>query len=337
MNQTEAGKLNEWNVQIANRYIINDVLLVCYLLVGLFGNISVILIFKFKLKTNKDDRYFIPWLALFDLLACSFRSSFELVRKIQPLRLYGTVPCKAVWMIINMCSFSSMILLLVIAFHRYLKVCRPFGKQMTKLWKRISVFFTFILATVASVVLNFYNSEIRVTNLQLNVTGSTCDILIDRRMDAGFYVFVSFATIIVFLIILGLLVMYLLIGQTIYKQIQARKNRYSICRQNELHGSTDTSNKRCLKVSNKFSYMFMAITIGFCVSYIPQFIILFWEIKERKFFFDISKHNTAILSLIRELAIVNHFMNAFIYGYYDRKFREEIKKVFKCFKSINQQ
>jgi aspartate carbamoyltransferase regulatory subunit len=81
----------------------------------------------------------------------------------------------------------------------------------------------------------------------------------------------------------------------------------------------------------------MAITIGFCVSYIPQFIILFWEIKERNFLFDISKHNTAILSLIRELAIVNHIMNAFIYGYYDRKFREEIKKVFKCFKSINQQ
>jgi hypothetical protein len=41
----------------------------------------------------------------------------------------------------------------------------------------------------------------------------------------------------------SLLVMYLLIGQTIYKQIQARKNRYSICRQNELRGSTDTSNK----------------------------------------------------------------------------------------------
>jgi uncharacterized membrane protein YsdA (DUF1294 family) len=92
---------DDLKLQAANRYIINDVLLVCYLLVGLFGNISVILIFKFKLKTNKDDRYFIPWLALFDLLACSFRSSFELVRKIQPLRLYGTVPCKAVWMIIN--------------------------------------------------------------------------------------------------------------------------------------------------------------------------------------------------------------------------------------------
>jgi hypothetical protein len=56
---------------------------------------------------------------------------------------------------------------------------------MTKLWKRISVFFTLLLATVASVVLNFYNSEIRVTNLQLNVTGSTCDILIDRRMDVA--------------------------------------------------------------------------------------------------------------------------------------------------------
>jgi hypothetical protein len=48
------------------------------------------------------------------------------------------------------------------------------------------------------------------------------NILIDRGMDVAFYVFVSFATIIVFLIILGLLVMYLLIGQTIYKQIQAK-------------------------------------------------------------------------------------------------------------------
>jgi hypothetical protein len=74
----------------------------------------------------------------------------------------------------------------------------------------------------------YLTSEIRVTNLQLNVTGSTCDILIDRRMDVAFYVFVSFATIIVFLIILGLLVMYLLIGQI-------RFHNFVICFPNGRH------------------------------------------------------------------------------------------------------
>jgi hypothetical protein len=86
-------------------------------------------------------------------------------------------------------------------FHRYLKVCRPLGKQMTLPWKRVSLFVTFIVSITAAASLNSYNSEIRIQNQQLNVTGYTCDIFVDNDMGVGFYILIFFMSILALFII----------------------------------------------------------------------------------------------------------------------------------------
>lgn len=335
---SEEERLEEWNSQIANRYILNNVLLIIYLIIGVFGNLLVIIIYKFKMCTNKDDRYFISWLAVLDLFTTALRSSFELTKNRFPVKLNGTNFCKIVWIIIDIFAFSSMILLLVIAFHRYLKVCRPLGKQMTLPWKRVSLFVTFIVSITAAASLNSYNSEIGIQNQELNVTGYTCDIFVDNDMGVGFYILIFFMSILALLIITFLIVFYILIGRTIYNQIRVRQNRHAISR--EVHNQRGTLNgastAQCLKMSHKFSYMFMAIAVGFCVSYVPQFVILFWQIKDGNFLFDdyeMSRQTitgTPLLSLLRETTIINHIINPFIYGFYDTAFRKEVKRSFLC-------
>lgn len=332
------NKLQEWNWEIADRYIVNDIFLIIYIIIGILGNFLVIIIYEFKLKTNRDDRYFIPWLGLLDLFAGTLRSSFELIRKIYPVMLRGTIFCKSVWMIIDVFAFSSTCLLLVIAFQRYLKVCRPFGQQMTLPLKRLSLVCTFILSLGMAVILNSFNSEIPVRSDKFNVTGWTCDIDINYSMGATFYVFASFATVMTLIIATGLAVFYVLIARRICKQIKARNNMKSTNSNNmkssDLNKETrhldDYNCKKCIQLSHTFSFMLMAMAVGFGISYIPQFVILFLTINNGRFLFDKYDSETIWISFFREMAIINHIINPFIYGLYDKVFRLEVKKIMSC-------
>lgn len=327
------ASVDEWNSKVSKLFIVNKLFLIIYIIVGFTGNLLVIIVYKLRLNTNKEDRYFIPWLAMLDFFAGTMRSCFELTRKSFPVMQKGTEYCKIIWMIINIFSFSSMLLLLVIAFHRYLKVCRPFGKQMTLRCKRAALLFTLVLSIVAAIPLNFYNSEILVSNLHQNVTGSTCDILIKDSMGVEFYVFISFASFMALIILIGLIVFYGLIGITIYHQIKMRHCFQTCANQHAQNNGTNGSTLFCLKCSHKFSYMLLAIAIGFGLSVIPQFIILFLEIKDGKYLFDTYEVDTTVISLIREMAILNHIINPFVYGFYDKLFQDEVKKLFKNCKS----
>ncbi|CAC5396145.1 CCKAR [Mytilus coruscus] len=356
MNLTEKQRLEKWNNEQAAIYIVNDVLLITYIVLGIFGNAIVLIVYKYKMKQNVDDRYFIPWLALLDLLACTFRSSFELSRKINPVNFRGTLLCKLCWIPVNITAFSSAILLLVITFHRYLKVCRPFGQQMTLTWKRVGLGLCIGSSLLPTMVLNVYNKELELFNTDLNVTGYICDIDI-TRVDPGFFIFVAFASVLVLITLSGLLFLNTLIGRTIYRQLHARKkmtsnfrgsveqssatenthnletfsgcqNGASISEQNPNREKTEILKENCF--SHSFSYMFMMVAIAFCLSYIPQFILLFASVGKNNFWINKSKSELAMLAAIREMNVMNNIINPVIYGYYDKLFRQKTIMFLKC-------
>jgi hypothetical protein len=49
------------------------------LLLGVIGNSCVLFIYIFKMKQHREDRYFIPILALVDLMASMFASIYYMV------------------------------------------------------------------------------------------------------------------------------------------------------------------------------------------------------------------------------------------------------------------
>ncbi|CAC5396147.1 CCKAR [Mytilus coruscus] len=355
MNLSQEQKLEQWNDAQVQIYIGNDVLLIVYILLGLIGNTLVMIVYKYKMKQNVDDRYFIPWLALLDLLACTFRCSFEFARKMNPVNFRGSMLCKLCWIPVNITAFSSMILLFVIALHRYLKVCRPFGKQMTLSGKRVALGLTLGISLIPSIALTVYNEEVKVYNSELNVTGFVCEIDING-IDAGFIVFIVFATVFIIVIMGGLLLLNILIGRQIYKQLHVRM-RMTRVDQSAFNGATtshvtdqlppvsghlneDTSKATNLfqhqnavkkeNISHTFSYMFMMVAIAFFLSYIPQFIILFMSLGSDNFWIDKSRAELSLLAIIREMNVLNNIVNPVIYGYYDKTFREKSIHLLRC-------
>ncbi|CAC5396156.1 unnamed protein product [Mytilus coruscus] len=377
MNRTNYDKLSEWNNELLQHYIINDVILGIYLILGTSGNAIVVLVYAFRMNKKKDDRYFIPFLAVVDLLACVCRSSLELAMNFNPVRFQGSVLCKAVWFPTNVTAIASIFLLLVIAIQRYLKVCRPFGLQMTLACKRFSLIVCIVVAVSVSAPLIVYNDEIEVINPETNVTGYVCDTDVKSHYGQGFLAYIIFASVCSLVLMVALTILNICIGRTIFKQLRAKhrrkssnnvisRHKVSVCAQSDLlnvdqdvsisdtetsfqpqknsslgaqnnsqtqinsSSESDTQNRSTMSFSHRYSIMFMAIGVAFIISYSPRLILLFITLHDPKFFGKISQTNLTILSVIREMNVVNNVVNPFIYGFFDHTFRKETKKI--CFK-----
>lgn len=368
MNRTDDEKLKRWNDLLSENYYVNDVFLGIYLVLGISGNAVVIINYSFRMKNKKDDRYFIPFLAVLDVFACGLRSSLELAMNLNPVNFRGSAVCKFVWFPTNVFAIASIFLLLVIAVQRYLKICRPFGKQMTLFWKRVSLAACLIIAVGFSIPLIVYNDEIKVKDPITNVTGYVCDIDVERFYGVGFVTYTAVATLSSIVIMVLLVVFNGLIGRTIYYQMKAKQRRSvptetktqkyqstlvlmnigpGIC-ENSMCGPRLESNqlinsctlevgrghlsgtRRCMPFAHRYSFMFMTIAFAFIISYVPRIVVLAYSIKDPKFFGKITKTELAMVAFSREMNVVNNVVNPYIYGFFDKRFREETKKLLCC-------
>lgn len=124
--------------------------------VGVFGNIIVLVMYSRYIADKNGTRYFIPALAVVDLMGClSNVVQFQLdntMRYTYPdVRL-----CKTLSFLMIMSGGLSAHLIFAIALQRYLMICRPFGQQMTRKYCRIAfVIFVFFSLGYAAPVLKF--------------------------------------------------------------------------------------------------------------------------------------------------------------------------------------
>ena len=381
MNKTDEEKLWEWNNELARIYIVNDIFLVIYLILGMFGNATVVAVSSFKMRSKTDDRFFIPYLAVVDFLACTTRSSFELAMNLLPVNFRGSILCKILWFPTNVTSFSSMFLLLTISLQRYLKVCRPFGRQMNMRWKKVALGITLFLSVALSMPLNIWNEEIPVRNEKLNITGYMCDAKLEGNLGPAFIIFVVCITVLALIIMLGMIIFNTLIARTIYiqlklerkriEQVELTRHRQAISTKRSIipaHVSesedvtpslsmneesstdittgskTDKVNKNItpkqkekkerkrMLLSHRYSYMFMVIALAFMLSYLPQFILLFVGIGDTNFWVKRTNTELTVFSLIREMNVINNSVNPCVYGFFDRRVRQETMKVFRSMK-----
>ena len=378
--------LDTWNSQLSNHLIANNVILVIYMVVGVFGNVLVIFIYNLKLSKRKDDRYFIPVLATMDLIACLIGSSYALALNILPAKFTNDILCKVLWYFSEVTTISSALLLVVVAVQRYLKVCKPLATFNLQ-WKRIAIFLCFITASTFSVPTLFFYGKLTFPHPVYNITGSRCGQL--ERNDRPFRNAVISYTILEFLFaIIGCIsftVMYALIGKQIYKKFIIFKRTMTLRRRpigkNAPKGSisddakirssvdsvdidvditvssiTDSrdgimndkyhpkrkkrhsldmlqENVSALKQhfhTHRYTYMFMAITIFFAISFIPRIILMVLESVNRNFWRNLvdQPRTIALCLFFYRFYIFNHIINPFIYGFFDSTFKHEVKKLF---------
>ncbi|XP_071142949.1 neuropeptide receptor npr-1-like [Mytilus edulis] len=206
----------------------NIVILAMYLIAGLFGNGLVLYIYTFKLKSKTDDRYFIPFLALMDMIACIIGASFSIAVNTNQLTFRSNLICKLMWTVNKFTSISSGLMLVAIAVQRYIKVCRPFRSVMTINSKRFAIKLIIVISILLVVPSGFLygvdDEYIENDGINITVYRCTVDSNIDRRYDIGYSVFLLFFC---FTGILTISILYFLIMKTIYKQESFWKKKRS--------------------------------------------------------------------------------------------------------------
>lgn len=224
----EEEEIRKWNTELARDFIWNNYIIVIYLLFGVLGNSFVIYFYQFKMKNIKlDNRYFITPLAVLDMLACIIGSSQALMLNLRPVSIYSEVLCKTIWFSGQSIVGASGLLLAVIAVQRYLKVCRPFGFQLTLPWKRAAIVAVIVLSAGFSSPSLILYGRVDVPHPTLNITGSSCS-----KFTSEYSTMLTIYNIVIFLAavfcIACLSICYGLIGRTIYIQMKkhGKKNKY---------------------------------------------------------------------------------------------------------------
>jgi hypothetical protein len=394
-------KLDEWNSKLASDLIPNSVILSLYILAGLFGNSAVILIYTFKMRENKEDRYFIPFLAIADLWASLVCTSKGIAENMMQVTFNNTHLCKAWWFFAAFISFMSILILFIIAIHRYLKVCRPHGKQMTLKWKRSALGIALTLALIVSLPTIYFYGSVPFPNDDERIVGQRCTRLKTANKTASL-IFGGIVLITAVAIIVALIFFYLRIGYTILLHFKFIKNtckpdtsatldaeissktEQSIVtiprHKGPLQGSdngnypikttitelseslssqtsvnrnekTVTTNTKCeenrklnkssgerikerknQQVVQKFTLMFMLITIIFLVCDIPKGIIMLLEASNSNFWEEFSDSTRAGVLFVYRMYLINNIANPLIYAFLDEQFAKEIKSLIKICK-----
>nr|XP_019922472.1 uncharacterized protein LOC105327468 isoform X2 [Crassostrea gigas] len=104
-----------WNSDYADKLLPTVVFQAIVCFVGLVGNILVLLVYILRMKASRDDRYFIPILAVFDLLASTVASVFYVFESMYFVDFPSSGLCKGMLYTMTATSGLSALLLIAIA------------------------------------------------------------------------------------------------------------------------------------------------------------------------------------------------------------------------------
>lgn len=205
----------EWNSELAKLLIPNSFILTLYLLCGITGNILVIVVYTFKMKKHTEDRYFIPALAVSDLSACIVCASFGILLNMMQAQFTNNSLCKAYWFFAAFTTYMSILLLTIIAIHRYLKVCRPLRAQMSLFWKRVALLLALVLSILLGCPTSLLYGTVEFSNASGNLTGRRCSRMKDVN-KTGSTIYSGVVGLVLLSTITVLVVCYGKVGRTIF-------------------------------------------------------------------------------------------------------------------------
>ena len=169
-------RLREWNESLTLRLIPNDVILALYLAVGIVGNSTVLCVYGLRFHGQHRERYFVPFLALADLLACITCVTFTFYLNFHQADFRNETFCKVMWPLSTGTTFVSVFMLLVITIERYYKVCKPFHDLKHR--KLILIVILSLAVLIASPSPLFFGT--RVTFIpERNLTRYRCTVIKD--------------------------------------------------------------------------------------------------------------------------------------------------------------
>lgn len=400
-NNTIEDHLQQWNDHMTIVFIPATVFLALCFLLGIVANPTVIMVFLLRLKNSRDDRYFIPFLSFVDLLGLTLNclgawlQYFPYVHDGDNL----SIPCKLYWFGSSSIASFSAFILIAIAIQRYLKICRPHGKQMDLKIRRLYLVVALFISAIIAFPFTLFYDMVPLESPVYNVTGYICSRGQSKWPNNEPVIYSITIASLVFINILFLMVIYCSIGKTIYKQTRLKNKRklsakrrigrinldfnfdvesmngngtfkngqsddvseyseWTLDRRehnknrfvgNEMStlpecptgNSLDLDKMREVRQKSKslqyyrhlrkridrFTWMFLIMTVVAMISYIPKSTLLMFESLNFLFWMSFPDIGRSIVEVMYRLHALHHTCNAFIYGYFDTRFRNEIKKI----------
>ena len=227
LNITAEDRVQLWNNHMAVIFIPATVFLAICFILGIIANPTVIFVFLLRMKSSRDDRYFIPFLSSVDLLGL-LMNCFGAWLQYFPYVHYDkvlSIPCKLYWFGSSSIASFSAFILVAIAVQRYLKICRPYGRQMDLNIRRLYLVFALFISAVIAFPFTIFYDMVPLESPDYNVTGYICSR--DQNYSSNNEPIVYSVTIasLVFINIILLMTIYCAIGKAIFKQTRLKTRR----------------------------------------------------------------------------------------------------------------
>ena len=353
----------EWNFFLHSR-LTSAVILGLLSVAGTIGNIHVLIVYS-KFKTSKL-RHFILVLALNDLIGSAITIPLSIIDIRFPMTMKSSIYCKIIRCLTYNATMTSGLLLAVVAFERYRKVCHPFGTQMTLRQLKISCLVVFCVSlALATPPLFLYDSVPTDVKLHPELNGGK---MCGPRETAQTIPYFSGLLIIGTTVVIVETIFYIFIVLSVcewkkYKAYlmdpernqnqqttindksnesrpllsQTRNSKYSRFKNPKLLAEIADDNVTMKEEMDKMdravrsAIMFMLAAIFSYAGYIPIILFSIIQAANISVFTVVEEGVGSSLAMLNRLYFLNNLVNPVIYGFMDKTFRQKCKRLYvKC-------
>ncbi|XP_071179363.1 cholecystokinin receptor-like [Mytilus edulis] len=214
----------EWNDEIVKSLIPNIVLLSIYIMTGIFGNGLVLIVYTLRMKNLSDERYFIPILAVFDMIASVYLGSFATYECLNQVIFSNSIVCKIAEFFAGFTTFVPIFVLLIIAIQRYLKVCHPLKSPIQRSVKRVSLCLANLCSFIIALPIPFVFDTNSFYSSDYGILGMRCGGVKDGETTFRIVYSILLGTFAI-VVTSTLIILYSKIGYTIYHQLKVNTTK----------------------------------------------------------------------------------------------------------------
>lgn len=318
--------LQEINDHLILRFLGGITLLAVLLIIGLIGNAHVIYIYLRKFK-NSNYRLYVLWLAMLDILNCCVGAPLVIVYLMYPVTFPSEIFCKIYRFVLYYLAVASTCALVVIAIDRCRKVWKPLGRQITTKQARtmcvVSALISVMFCFPAPILYGNSTVETGIPGLQ----GTRC-LTQDNFKNSKYMVFYQISLIGFFFFVSALLiVVYTLIGKRILQHSNFRMEnslQMSPTKRREVEVSSMISGPSLRRTTKTL----FTVTLAYILSALPHHCLAILFFVKPSLDCEMNLLQSQIYYTFIWSYFVNMAINPFIYGFRDKKFRNEIKYMY---------
>lgn len=353
--------LRELNDRTALRFLPVIIYMSLLMLVGIFGNLMVLVVYlRKRLKCSSD--YFILNLAFLDLLTCLIGVPVEIADLRDPYMFYAPAACKLLRTVESFSNMGSTLTLMAIAMDRYKRICKlgeRFSNQKAKRLCIGAILIGAITSWPAGVVFGKKTVDVGIPG------ANTADCSTADEMRNTIYPLLYYGLVMLYFIICVIFVLFVYVRISIFirrgksKQKKVAKPTAQDAPSFNLHSSNDghtalsgvseeedvkklhVIEKKAVDISQggrlvntikvtRTTTIFVAVTAAFILSYLPFLVVMITRNIKKNFEDILSPSAEVFYKFCLKSYFINNAINPVIYSFLNRNFRADVINIFKC-------